>query len=70
MLFLQGTNDALSRMDLFERHIAPLPNAEVGLLEGAGHGPRGGGWNVETMTERYVSLSLAWIERVSSGTSG
>jgi len=70
MLFLQGTNDALSRMDLFELHIASLPNAEVGLLEGAGHGPRGGGWDVEKMTERYVTLSLAWIERVSSGTNG
>lgn len=70
MLFLQGTNDALSRMDLFEEHIAPLDNADVELLEGAGHGPRGGGWNVEKITERYVSATLSWIERVSSGTSG
>lgn len=70
MLFLQGTRDALSRMDLFEQHIAVLPNADVQLLEGAGHGPRGGGWNVETMTERYVTGSLEWIDRVSSGRSG
>lgn len=68
MLFLQGTKDALSRMDLFNQHIAPLPNAEVELLEEARHGPRGGGWNVESMTERYVTASLAWIARVSSGT--
>lgn len=67
MLFLQGTNDALSRMDLFEKHIAALPNAEVDLLEGAGHGPRGGGWNTESMTERYVASSLDFIRRVSSG---
>lgn len=70
MLFLQGTNDALSRMDLFEEHIASLPNAAVELLEGAGHGPRGGGWDLEKITERYVTASLAWIDRVSSGTSG
>lgn len=70
MLFLQGTRDALSRMDLFDRHIRSLPNADVELLEGAGHGPRGGGWNVETMTERYVTASLRWIAEVSSGTRG
>ena len=70
MLFFQGTNDALARMDLFQEHIASLPNSEVELLDGAGHGPRGGGWNLETMTERYVNGSLAWIELVSSGTSG
>lgn len=69
MLFFQGTNDSLSRMELFEEHIAPLPNAEVDLLEGAGHGPRGGGWNVDTMTQRYVAGTLAWIDRVSSGTT-
>jgi predicted alpha/beta-hydrolase family hydrolase len=70
MLFLQGTNDSLARMDLFQEHIASLPNAQVELLEGAGHGPRGGGWNQETMTERYVSGSLAFIDRISSGKSG
>ena len=67
MLFLQGTKDSLSRMELFNRHIARLPNAEVDLLEEAGHGPRGGGWNAEKMTERYVDSSLAFIGRVSSG---
>lgn len=70
MLFFQGTKDALARMELFERHIAVLPNADVELLEGAAHGPRGGGWNVESMTERYVSGTLAWIDKVSSGRSG
>jgi predicted alpha/beta-hydrolase family hydrolase len=70
MLFLQGTNDPLARMELFDEHIASLPNADVELLEGAGHGPRGGGWNVESMTERYVGRTLAWIDGISSGTSG
>ncbi|HEU4320197.1 MAG TPA: alpha/beta family hydrolase [Acidimicrobiia bacterium] len=69
MLFLQGTRDSLSRMDLLDQHIAGLPNAEVELLEGAGHGPRGGGWDSESMTERYVTSSLDFIRRVSSGRS-
>lgn len=69
MLFFQGSNDALSRMDLFERHIRPLPNATVVVLEGAGHGYRGGGWDLETITERYVTGTLDWIAGMSSGAS-
>jgi uncharacterized protein len=69
MLFLQGTNDPLAKMELFEEHIAVLPNAYVELLEGAGHGPRGGGWNIESMTDRYVGATLPWVDRISSGTS-
>lgn len=67
MLFLQGTRDALSKMELFDRHISPLPNVTVDLLEGAGHGPRGGGWNTESMTEHYVESTLTWISTLSSG---
>lgn len=67
MLFLQGTRDALSRMDLFDRYLARLPGGDVVLLEGAGHGARGGGWNVESMTERYVEATLDWIDGISSG---
>lgn len=69
MLFLQGTKDALSRMALFNEHIASLPNADVELLENARHGTRGGGWDTESVTERYVEASLAWMDRISSGTS-
>lgn len=69
MLFLQGTKDPLSRMELFEEHVGGLPNADVELLENARHGPRGGGWDVESMTARYVTATLMWIDRVSSGTT-
>jgi uncharacterized protein len=69
MLFFQGTRDSLSRMELFDRHIRPLPKAEVELLEGAGHGYRGGGWSLEGITARYVAGTLAWIGRLRSGTS-
>jgi len=67
MLFFQGTKDTLSRMELFEEQISPLANVQVEILEGAGHGYRGGGWNVETITERYVKGTLDWIGTVSSG---
>lgn len=69
MLFFQGTRDPLARQDLFDRHIARLPNAEVEVLEGAGHGARGA-WTVESLTERYLAGTLAFIEQVSSGNSG
>lgn len=69
MMFFQGTRDALSKMDLFERHIATLPNADVEILEGASHSFRGGGWTPESMVERLVADSSRWIGAVSSGAS-
>ncbi len=70
MLFFQGTRDALARMDLFEEHVASLPNVRVEILEGAGHGLKGGGWTVESLADRYVDGTIAWIEGLSSGGSG
>lgn len=69
MLFFQGTRDPLSRMELFDRYIRPLPNAYVDVLEGANHGFRGGGWTPETMIERLVAGSTAFISAISSGES-
>lgn len=67
MLFFQGTRDALSRMELFDRHIRPLPNATVEVLEGATHGFKGGGWTLETMVERLVAGTKGFIDEISSG---
>jgi len=69
MLFLQGTRDALSKMELFNEQIVPLPKAKVVLLDGAGHGFRGGGWDLATLTDRYVSETRMWIDSLSSGES-
>lgn len=69
MLFFQGTRDPLSRMELFDRHIRPLPNAYVEVLEGANHGFRGGGWTPETMIERLVAGSTGFVSAISSGKS-
>lgn len=69
MLFFQGTRDALSRMELFDRHIRPLPNVSVELLEGASHNFRGGGWAELDVLERLVTGTTRWIASISSGRS-
>lgn len=63
MLFFQGTRDALSTSKLFEEHIRPLPNADVEILDGAGHSPKGGGWTPETTAARLVQGTTEWIAR-------
>ena len=67
LLFFQGTRDALARMELFEAHIRPLRNAEVEILEGAGHSPKTGGWSYQSTVDRLVTGTTAWINRISSG---
>lgn len=67
MLFFQGTRDALAKVDLFDQHIKTLPNADVEILEGATHSPKGGGWTPETTAQRLVSRTARWISLVSSG---
>lgn len=67
MLFFQGTRDPLSRMELFARHVEPLPNVSVEILEGASHGFTGGGWSPEKMIARLVAGSDRFIGDVSSG---
>ena len=68
MLFFQGTRDALSRTELFDRHIRSLPNADVVVLEGATHVPKGGGWTPESTAEKLVADTATWIIGISSGT--
>jgi uncharacterized protein len=67
MLFFQGTRDPLSKMELFDRYVRPLPNAKVEILEGANHGFKGGGWTLESMVERLVAGTDAFIKAISSG---
>lgn len=69
LLFFQGTRDALSRIELFDRHIRSLPNATIEILDGADHSFRGGGWSEETVRQRLVDGTTAWVETVSSGRS-
>ncbi len=67
LLFFLGTRDALSRLELFDEHIRPLPNTEVEVLDGAGHSPKGGGWTHQSTVERLVDGTSAWTTRISSG---
>jgi hypothetical protein len=69
LLFFQGTSDALSRMELFDRHLRSIPNATVEMLEGASHSFRGGGWTEQAMLERLVMGTTDWIEALLSGTT-
>ena len=58
MLFFQGTRDPLSRMELFDRYVRPLPNSTVELLE-ADHS-LGGAKNATLLIERTID----WIRKL------
>ncbi len=58
MLFFQGTRDPLSRMELFDRYVRPLPNTTVEMLE-ADHS-LGGAKNAARLIERTVE----WIGKL------
>ena len=56
MLFFQGTRDPLSRMDLFDRYVRPLPNVTVEWLEGEGHSLGG------ARTEGHLAeATVTWV---------
>jgi predicted alpha/beta-hydrolase family hydrolase len=61
LLFFQGSRDALSRSELFDLHIRPLPNATVVDMEGADHSFRGRGWDEERVEEVVVAGYEAWV---------
>jgi predicted alpha/beta-hydrolase family hydrolase len=64
LLFFQGTRDALSRVELFDRHVRPLPNATVVDMEGADHSFRGRGWSPERVQSTVVQGYEAWLARL------
>lgn len=70
MIFFQGTRDALSTPALFDRHVRPLPNATVVVLDGADHSFRGKGWTPETVAHFLAAGTSEWIEGLSSGRTG
>lgn len=61
MLFFQGNGDSLSRSDLFDRHVRPLPGADVVDLA-AGHS-LGGLKNVDSL----VAKTTEWIKDLPPG---
>ncbi|MDX1448615.1 MAG: alpha/beta family hydrolase [Acidimicrobiia bacterium] len=61
MLFFQGSRDALSRSDLFDRHVRPLPNATVVDMEGADHSFRGRGWSEPGLFTFLAEETASWL---------
>lgn len=57
MLFFQGTKDALSRMDLFDLHVRPLPTADIEILDGASHSLD----RKQETTVRLAERTAAWV---------
>ena len=61
MLFFQGSRDSLSRSDLFDEHIRPLPHATVVDMEGADHSFRGRGWTAERVQATVADGYESWM---------
>lgn len=61
MLFFQGSRDALSRGDLLDRYVRPLPVATVVDMDGADHSFRGRGWSAPGVYEFLAAHTAEWI---------
>ena len=61
MLFLQGTRDALARLDLIEEVCSSLPKATLVKIEGADHSFKAGKTNT---TEILAKDTNKWIEKL------
>ncbi len=62
MLFFQGTRDALSRAEVFDRLVRPLPSVSVFDLEGADHSARIKGSTREEVNDLLAWETLSWLE--------
>lgn len=60
-LFFQGSRDALSRPDLFDRHVRPLASATVVDMPGADHSFRGRDWKPERMYPFLAEHTAGWM---------
>lgn len=65
MLFVQAGRDALSRADLFDRHVRSLPGVTVVDLPGADHSFRGKGLDPEGVATFLASETQGWIRRLA-----
>ena len=64
VLFFQGSRDSLSRPELFDEHVRPLPNATVVDMEGADHSFRERGWTLERVQSVVTEGYEAWLGHV------
>jgi uncharacterized protein len=66
MLFLQGTRDALARLDLLQETVGKLPGATLTLLEGADHAfhvPRTLAKNDLDVAQELLDCAAEWLGR-------
>lgn len=61
LLLITGTNDALARSDLVERHLVPLPTATVTLVEDANHSFRRKGTSPDDMLDHLADITEHWL---------
>jgi hypothetical protein len=64
MLFVQGTRDALARLDLLRPILAPLPGATLHLVEDGDHSfgvRRSSGRTAEDVRREVVATAVAWL---------
>jgi uncharacterized protein len=61
MLFFQGSRDALSRSELFDRHVRPLAGVSVVDMAGADHSFRGKEWPESRLHEFLAERTSDWI---------
>lgn len=70
MLFVTGTRDPLSRMDLFDQWVRPLPRADVLLVEDGDHSFRvrkSSGRTTEEALDAIIESTLKWLADQESG---
>jgi uncharacterized protein len=66
ILFLQGTRDALARLDLLQETVGKLAGATLALLEGADHAfhvPRTSGQSDADVREKLLDSAAEWLGR-------
>jgi predicted alpha/beta-hydrolase family hydrolase len=64
MLFLQGTRDALCRLDLLQPILGPIAHARLHVVDGADHGfavPKRTGRSTAAVIDELASSIAAWL---------
>ena len=63
MLCFQGSRDALSRSELYDVHLRPLPFVTTIDMPGADHSFRGKDWKPDRLFPFLASHTRSWIDR-------
>lgn len=62
MLFLQGSQDALAKLNLLQQTVEELPSATLHVLDGADHGLRIKGRPEEQVAAELADVTVAWMQ--------